>query len=135
LARVVGEVGRREGKSGRLILPVSATREVRTARCRYRLTGTLFGSAPGDYGQVLISVRPLLRPPLTDDDLRLQFGLTIREVQVARLLAAGKSNADIAEALSVSAHTARRHTERVRAKLRVPSRAAVAARLHGTAEP
>ena len=135
LARAVGEVGRRQGKSGRLVLPRSATRDVRTARCRYRLTGTLLGSAPGDYGPVLVSVRPVRTPALTDDDLRSRLGLTTREIQVAGLLAAGRSNAEIARALSVSAHTARRHTERVRAKLGVPSRAAVAARLHGTAEP
>jgi DNA-binding CsgD family transcriptional regulator len=135
LAQAVGEIGRQHGKAGRLALPVSGTREVRTASQRYRLTGTLLGSGPGADGPVLVSLRAVQGHGLTNDDLRSRFGLTTREIQVARLLAAGRSNAEITRALSVSAHTARRHTERVRAKLGVPTRTAVAARLHGTVEP
>ena len=54
-------------------------------------------------------------------------GLTAREVEVLRLVAAGKSNRDIAAALSVSDHTARRHLQNIFAKLGVSSRAAATA--------
>jgi DNA-binding CsgD family transcriptional regulator len=59
------------------------------------------------------------------DLLRDRYQLTKRESEVARLLAVGESNAQIAEALSISEHTARRHTEQVMLKLGVRSRAAV----------
>ena len=55
------------------------------------------------------------------------WSLTRREAEVATLLARGCANAEVARALDVSAHTARRHTERVLQKLGVHSRAAVAA--------
>lgn len=55
--------------------------------------------------------------------------LTERERQVATLVARGERNRDIAAALRISEHTARRHTERVLKKLGVRSRAAVAGTL------
>lgn len=57
------------------------------------------------------------------------FGLTPRQWDVARLLARGVSNADIAATLGISPHTARRHTERVLRKLEVNSRAQVATKV------
>ena len=56
-------------------------------------------------------------------------GLTVRESRVAVLLAEGRPNSAIAEALFISPHTAKRHTENILAKLGVKSRAAVAAHL------
>jgi DNA-binding CsgD family transcriptional regulator len=53
------------------------------------------------------------------------WGLTTREREVARLLAAGKPSKAIAATLGISTHTARRHTERVFAKLGVRCRAEV----------
>ena len=50
-------------------------------------------------------------------------GLTPRQVEVLRLVAAGKSNRDIADALFVSEHTVARHLQNVYAKLNVTSRA------------
>jgi DNA-binding NarL/FixJ family response regulator len=61
--------------------------------------------------------------------LQERYRLTDREVEVAHLLALGKSNSEVAAALSISEHTCRRHTERVLTKLGVRSRAAVAASL------
>jgi DNA-binding NarL/FixJ family response regulator len=61
--------------------------------------------------------------------LQLQYGLTQRETQVARLLAAGNSNSAIARQLQISPHTARHHTQRVLSKLGVHSRAAAGARI------
>jgi DNA-binding CsgD family transcriptional regulator len=60
-----------------------------------------------------------------------EFGLTARQLDVVRLLAQGLSNADIAEALGISPHTARRHTEHVLRKLGLHSRSRVAARVRG----
>ncbi|HJR16272.1 MAG TPA: LuxR C-terminal-related transcriptional regulator [Gemmatimonadales bacterium] len=55
--------------------------------------------------------------------LQLRYGLTAREMEVATLLAQGRSNTAIAAALHISTHTARHHTQRVLAKLGVHSRA------------
>jgi len=54
-------------------------------------------------------------------------GLTERELEVLRLVAAGKSNRDIATALVISEHTVRRHLQNIFAKLRVSSRTAAGA--------
>ena len=50
--------------------------------------------------------------------------LTDREVQVLRLVAAGKHNREIAGALHLSEHTVARHIQNILAKLGVSSRAA-----------
>jgi DNA-binding response OmpR family regulator len=68
---------------------------------------------------------------LSDHDLRERFGLTARQIAVARLLGEGYSNAEIAQRLSVSYFTARNHTEQVLGKLGVATRAAVGAVLFG----
>jgi non-specific serine/threonine protein kinase len=59
--------------------------------------------------------------------------LTPREVEVLRLLAVGHTDAEIAQALFITAHTVRTHVQHVRAKLGVNSRAAAVsfAFLHG----
>jgi DNA-binding NarL/FixJ family response regulator len=54
-------------------------------------------------------------------------GLTAREAEVLRLIAAGKSNRDIATKLVISEHTVARHVQNVFAKLGVSSRAAATA--------
>jgi DNA-binding CsgD family transcriptional regulator len=54
-------------------------------------------------------------------------GLTPRELEVLRELAAGKSNRQIAAALVVSEHTVARHVQNIFGKLRVSSRTAAAA--------
>ncbi|MBI4521080.1 MAG: helix-turn-helix transcriptional regulator [Gemmatimonadetes bacterium] len=66
-------------------------------------------------------------PP--DSLLRECFGLSRKENQVARFLACGRSNAEIAAALFISPHTARHHTENILGKLDIRSRAQVAAAL------
>jgi pimeloyl-ACP methyl ester carboxylesterase len=53
--------------------------------------------------------------------------LSPREQEVLRLIAAGLSDAEIAERLIVSPHTVHRHVANIRTKLRQPSRAAAAA--------
>ena len=62
-------------------------------------------------------------------------GLTEREVEVARLVAAGRTNREIAEALVVSERTVTTHLDHIFGKLGVSSRTAVAtfALRHGLA--
>jgi DNA-binding CsgD family transcriptional regulator len=63
--------------------------------------------------------------------LEAVYGLTQREIEVARLLADGRGNAAIASALGISPHTARHHTQHVLAKLGAHSRAEAGVRLRG----
>ena len=61
--------------------------------------------------------------------LQNKYGLTRRELEVATLLAQGRTNTAIANTLHISTHTARHHTQRVLGKLGVHSRAAAGAKL------
>jgi DNA-binding CsgD family transcriptional regulator len=54
-------------------------------------------------------------------------GLTARELEVLRLVAAGRSNREIAAALVISEHTVARHLQNSYAKLGVSSRTAAIA--------
>jgi non-specific serine/threonine protein kinase len=54
-------------------------------------------------------------------------GLSRRELEVVRLIAAGRSNQEIAEALFISHRTATTHVRNILTKLDLPSRTAVAA--------
>jgi DNA-binding NarL/FixJ family response regulator len=58
---------------------------------------------------------------------REAHGLTERELEVLRLVAAGKTNKAIAAALVLSERTVDRHVSNILAKLRVSSRAAATA--------
>ncbi|HET6836519.1 MAG TPA: LuxR C-terminal-related transcriptional regulator [Gemmatimonadales bacterium] len=64
-----------------------------------------------------------------DRSLAARFGLTRREVEVATLLAQGRSNQAIARQLKISAHTARHHTQRILSKLEVHSRGEAGAKI------
>ena len=57
----------------------------------------------------------------------LPRGLTPREAEVLRLVAAGKTNRDIAADLVISEHTVARHLQNMFAKLGVSSRSAATA--------
>ena len=58
---------------------------------------------------------------------KLAKGLTPREAEVLALLAEGRTDREIGEALFVSRHTARNHVANILAKLGVSSRSAAAA--------
>jgi len=56
-----------------------------------------------------------------------RHGLSARELEVLRLVAAGKSNREIASSLVISEHTVARHVQNIYGKLHVSSRAAATA--------
>ena len=103
--------------------------EIATLHGHYELRAARF---PASLAECAAVVSLAVRAPvaLTDGELRRRGGLTHREVEVARLMARGSSNAGIGESLGISHHTAERHAERILRKLRLSSRAAVAALLH-----
>jgi DNA-binding NarL/FixJ family response regulator len=65
----------------------------------------------------------------SDEELVARFRLTQRQATVARMLAHGLTNVEIAESLGITRLTARNHAERVLAKIGVSSRGRVAAAL------
>jgi DNA-binding NarL/FixJ family response regulator len=91
----------------------SATLELEAAHAVF----AELGAAPE-----LARVDALLRRAPVD-----RHGLSDRELQVLRLVAAGKSNREIASELVISEHTVARHLQNIFAKLNVSSRAAATA--------
>lgn len=67
--------------------------------------------------------------PLSDHKLK-QLGLTRAESQVARLVVRGRTNREIALALSVSIHTVRHHVQHILDKVGVRSRTQLMETLH-----
>ena len=57
--------------------------------------------------------------------LAARHGLTTREVEVVRLVAAGLNNAELADALYISVPTVKRHLTNILGKLGLPSRSAL----------
>jgi DNA-binding CsgD family transcriptional regulator len=90
----------------------SAKLEQEASRRAYRR----LGAVPGREG------RPSGAPPGGSDG-----GLTDRELEVLRLVGAGKSNREVAAELVISEHTVARHMQNIFAKLGVSSRTAAAA--------
>jgi DNA-binding CsgD family transcriptional regulator len=122
------------GSNGSKASNTPAIREVRADGRVYRLRGTLAtGWMPGDEAGVLVTAAFELVNPLTDLELRSRYGLSAREVEVARLVATGLSNQEVAERLGVSYFTARNHVERVLSKLDVGNRSRVGAVLRNEA--
>ena len=65
---------------------------------------------------------PAGQPLVADDARALQLGLTRRELDILREIAAGKSTREIADALFVSENTVKTHASRVFSKLNVRRR-------------
>ena len=100
---------------------------VRIGEARYRL----LAEHRDDAGWIVVLMQEPPERVMGDEVLKGCFGLTNREIQVARLLAERQSNREIAELLDVTVYTAGRHTERVLKKLGVVSRRDVRAKLKG----
>lgn len=67
--------------------------------------------------------------PKDDSFLVANYGLTCGEIRVAKAIAAGKTNFQIAALLGISEHTVKRHTEKILRKLAVVSRSEVREKL------
>ena len=94
---------------------------------------TIDGYLPGDAGQGLAAIDDFMMslgptPPGTVDGL-----LSVRELEVLRLLAAGRSNQQIADELVISLNTARKHVANILDKTGTANRTEAAgyARDHG----
>jgi len=77
-----------------------------------------------------LRLRGRRRPPSKRAEPAYPDGLSEREVQVLRLIAAGKSNRQIADDLFISLNTVARHISNVFAKTRVANRTEAAAYAH-----
>lgn len=97
--------------------------ELELASRSYRLVGRRTGRG------TLVLVDRLGSALPTTQELRISFGLRGREPQVALLAAEGLSNAAIAGRLRLSAHTVRHYLERVRERLGLHTRKALALHL------
>jgi DNA-binding NarL/FixJ family response regulator len=101
--------------------PLTRERGGRSLRVRFMPRG-----APAEPDALLLEERAPLPTP---ESLR-GLGLTGRQCEVLALIAAGHSNQEIADALTISPLTAKKHAENIYARLGAPGRAAAAARAH-----
>ena len=104
--------------------PALGTEEAAAELQREVRAGRLDGDAAAAVLEVAGAGRPRRR-----DNLR-PAGLSEREVEVARLVAAGCSNPEIAERLVISRRTAEHHVQHIYAKVGVSSRAGLALFAH-----
>lgn len=115
--------------------PLPVTRRVTTPAGAWRISVARAPTGlPSARGAVVL-VEPLF-PQLPDDaTLRHRFDLSSRQATVARLMARGLGDREIAERLSISWHTARRHARDVLRALDLSTRAAVAMTLMDGGRP
>jgi DNA-binding NarL/FixJ family response regulator len=64
----------------------------------------------------------LVRAALSDEPAAADLGLSSRELDVLRLVAAGKDNAEIAGELFISSETVKNHMSKILTKLPVDNR-------------
>jgi DNA-binding CsgD family transcriptional regulator len=123
----VAQLARRRPDGTAAVAGWPTAREVRTASAVYSLRASSVGpSMTGVDGGILIALERLTPEMPPGEVLGERYALTPREIDVTYLLLHGKSNADIAQALAISEHTARHHTESVLAKLGLHSRTEIA---------
>lgn len=84
-------------------------------------------SMPGDNAPDRMAVSSVARRPCVPDEIEESFtcipdGLSAREIDVLRLLGIGRSNKDIAKALSISLNTVATHVRNILAKTHCANR-------------
>lgn len=99
----------------------SHCRQIEVAACRYELRVGTASSEAGLVTLVAIVTPPNFQLPSKEELIRV-FKLTPREAEITLLLAQRESNKAIAKRFNFKVATAKRHTERILAKLRVSSR-------------
>ena len=113
-------------------------RYVKTSIATYRLTASVAPRRMAGPSPLILVVADLLgrhvQPGAAEDipnpnTLQESFSLTKRQAEVARLLALRYTNQEIADALAISPHTARHHTQAVLEAVAVSSRREVAEQL------
>jgi len=95
---------------------------------RYRAARALGRTEPLE---AIVAAPEAADPPASVGPPAAPHGLTPREVEVVRLVAAGMSNAAIAETLFLSVPTVKRHLTNILGKLGLPSRSALNTWAHG----
>ena len=109
--------GRARSRAHRTCLPALGDEDTRRARARRGPRGVRASSPP----------RRISLAWTRSTGAHDTHGLSARELEVLRLVAAGKTNREIAAALVVSEHTVARHLQNIFAKLGVSSRTAATA--------
>ena len=100
----------------------SAALELGRARETFRSLG-----AAVDLRRLDDAAGPVAAPSTSGDTVSSGGTLSARELEVLAQVAAGRTNREVADALSISHHTVRRHLENISAKLGVTGRAAAVA--------
>ena len=111
--------------AARSVTGTVGTHHVTVGSTAHVLDVALAGSSlDGAHAFAIISVRNCAprTAPLNMEQLTARYRLTPQESRVLILLGERRSNREIAEALEVSPHTARHHTESVLLKLGIGSR-------------
>jgi DNA-binding CsgD family transcriptional regulator len=107
-----------------------AVGRIRTGVGGYRIWATLLSDAPLADGPATLVQVERTEPSLPSlRELEERWGLTRQQARVARFLARGRSNREVARSLRIRPSTARRYTEAVFRKLDVHARGEVALRL------
>lgn len=114
----------RDGR--RIVAGLSLLRSPRRGEFADHELDRLAGARP--FVELALATRS--RPRSLERALVADFGLTEREIEVVRRVAAGARNEEIARALFVSLPTVKTHLQHVFDKLNVRSRTELAARVH-----
>jgi DNA-binding CsgD family transcriptional regulator len=133
IAGLVAALAHRAQSKARASTPTEpAELEVRTARARYHIRGSHVGCELLPHpAAVIVCIENASPERLTSMEVASRHRLTAREIEVALLLAEGRSNAQVARMLGFTIHTARRHAEHILLKLELHSRAEVGPKLYG----